>query len=293
MQDAVATLRRFNLAWSRRTGVLEHSFLGLGRPLAASRLLLEIGRDDDGATVLTLRHRLGLDSGYLSRLLRRLERDGLVTTVPDPDDQRRRLARLTEAGRAELAEIDQRSDALAGGLVAALSPHRQERLADALRTAELLVRAATLELEERPHDDPDVLAAVGRYVAEIEARFTDGFAHPGALVDPGGHYLLATSDGDVVGVGGVRAVTMPDGSTAAEVKRMWVDPTWRGAGLGGRMLEALEELAAGLGHDRVVLDTNRVLAEAVALYERSGYRDVPRYNDNPHADAWYAKDLPH
>ncbi|MCM0620428.1 GNAT family N-acetyltransferase [Nocardioides bruguierae] len=294
MQDDVATLRRFNLAWSQRTGVLEHSFLGLGRPLAASRLLLEVGSSPDGASVLDLRTRLGLDSGYLSRLLRRLEREGLVLTEPDPADQRRRVASLTEDGRRELREIDRRSDALASSLLMPLTESQRARLAEALRTAELLVRAATLEIGEHPHDDPRVLAAVGRYVDEVADRFSDldgGFNSPGALVDPGGRYLLALSDGVVVGVGGIRPTPMPDGSVAAEVKRMWVDPSWRGSGLGRRLLEALEQLAASDGHPAVVLDTNRVLGEALSLYTRTGYVEVPRYNDNPHADAWFRKAL--
>lgn len=78
---------------------------------------------------------------------------------------------------------------------------------------------------------------------------------------------------------------------AGEVERMWVEPTWRGAGLGVRLLGELEAPAARLGHARVVLDTNLVLTEAVGPYERAGYARVERYNDNPHAQAWFARDL--
>ena len=90
-----------------------------------------------------------------------------------------------------------------------------------------------------------------------------------------------------MGVGGVR--TLEPGT--AEIKRMWIDPSWRGAGLGNRLLHALEELAAELGHHRVVLDTNAVLLGAVALYERAGYDRVEPYNDNPYADCFFAKAL--
>src|SRR6201985_970544 len=97
MSDAVETVRRFNRSYTQRIGVLEDSFLGLGMPLGPARLLFEIGTAP--ATTRALRERLGLDSGYLSRLLRRLERDGLVRVAPDPGDRRRRAVSLTDAGR--------------------------------------------------------------------------------------------------------------------------------------------------------------------------------------------------
>ena len=72
---------------------------------------------------------------------------------------------------------------------------------------------------------------------------------------------------------------------------MWVDDAWRGAGLGSRMLRELEALGVRLGHTRVVLDTNRTLVEAIAMYERAGYTPIERYNDNPYAQAWFEKQL--
>ncbi len=81
------------------------------------------------------------------------------------------------------------------------------------------------------------------------------------------------------------------GGGVAEIKRMWVHPDWRGAGLGSRLLRDLEQLAARLGHDVVRLDTNGTLTEAIAMYERAGYRQIDRYNDNPYAEAWFEKRL--
>src|SRR6478735_2089358 len=117
MSSTVATVRQFNRAWTQRVGALDESFLGSGRPLGPSRLLFEIGSMPGGAVVRELRDRLGLDSGYLSRLLRRLEDEGLVTTGADPDDARRRVVRLAAAGRTAWAELEQRSDQLARDLV--------------------------------------------------------------------------------------------------------------------------------------------------------------------------------
>lgn len=141
--------------------------------------------------------------------------------------------------------------------------------------------------------DPVARAAVERYVAELDARFPGGF-DPGdpagdapALSPPGGVFVVARAGAATVGCGGVQALT----AHTAEIKRMWIDPGWRGLGLAKRLLATLEDHARRLGHRRVVLDTNASLREAVALYESSGYEPVERYNDNPYAERWYAKDL--
>ncbi|MBZ5737403.1 GNAT family N-acetyltransferase [Nocardioides mangrovi] len=280
---ATDTLRRFNRTYTQRIGALDESFLGTGRPLALSRLIFEIG--PAGATVRDLRARLDLDSGYLTRMLGRLGDAGLVEVVPDPADRRRRVATLTAAGREAWRDLEARSEDRARALVDPLTERQRARLTDALATADLLVRAATVHLREVPPTDPAALDAAGRYFAELDRRFPRGF-DPGTP-DHTGTFLLATSDGAPVAYGGVQHLSAETG----EVKRMWVDPGWRGAGLGSRMLRELEGLAARLGHRRVVLDTNRTLGEAIAMYGRAGYTEIERYNDNPYAEAWFEKTL--
>ncbi len=287
--STTSVLRRFNRTYTQRIGVLEESFLGTGRPLAVSRLLFEIGATE-GATARDLRERLDLDSGHLSRMLRRLESEGLVATAPDPADQRRRVVRLTDAGRTAREELDQRSEDLALRLLAPLTERQRARLTDALATADLLVRAATVRLREVPPDHPGGREALGRYLAEIDERFPTGYAPGGPVaVEPGSTYVLATSDGEPVAYGGIRPAPAV-GADAIEIKRMWVHPAWRGAGLGSRMLRHLEALAAERGATRVVLDTNAVLGEAIAMYERAGYAQVERYpGSDPHATHFFAK----
>lgn len=287
-----ATLRRFNRTYTQRVGVLDDSYLGLGWPLGASRLIFEIG--ESGTTVRELRDRLDLDSGYLSRLLRRLTRAGVVDVHPDPADRRRRLVALTREGRRVRRELDRRSEEVASSLIAPLTDRQRDRLTEALATADLLVRAATVHLRTVSPRDPAAVAATGHYFAELDARFPDGFDAGGAvdhdaaaMAPPGGVFVVATSDGEPVACGGVQPL---EGGTG-EIKRMWVHADWRGAGLGSRMLRHLETLARDLGHRRVVLDTNGTLVEAIAMYRRAGYQPVQRYNDNPYAQAWFAKDL--
>lgn len=287
--DAVTVLRRFNRSYTQRIGALDESFLGLGLPLGTARVLFEAG---DGAGVQELRERLGLDSGYLSRVLRQLEERGLVEVTPDPVDRRRRTVSPTAEGRRTLATLEERSDAVAERLLGPLTERQRDRLTEALATADLLVRAATVSLDTVDPASPPARDAMGRYFAELDRRFPGGF-DPGPTDDvssmaaPGGTFLLATSDGAPVACGGVQQIAPGIG----EIKRMWVDDAWRGAGLGSRMLRRLEEETRALGHDVVRLDTNRALGEAVAMYGRAGYREIERYNDNPYAEAFFEKEL--
>ena len=285
-----AVLRQFNRTYTQRIGALDESFLGLGLPLGAARLVFEIGAN--GATVRELRSRLGLDSGHLARQLRRLEDGGLVLVAPDPGDRRRRTVRLTAKGRALLRRLDDRSEQLAERLIAPLTARQRRRLTDALATADLLVRAATVDLRRVHPAEPAAATAIQHYFRELDERFPDGFeagqAQDQESMAPGaGAFVVATSDGEPVACGGVQSL----GPRTGEIKRMWVHPGWRGAGLGSRLLRHLEEVAAELGKTEVKLDTNGTLVEAIAMYDRAGYRRIDRYNDNPYAQAWFAKEL--
>jgi len=279
----IEVLRRFNRTYTQRIGALEESFLGLGLPLGSARLVFEIG--SEGAGIRELRERLGLDSGYLSRLLRGLEHQGLVSVAPDDDDRRRRSASLTRRGLALHRRLDERSDDLAGRLLAPLGESQRARLTDALATADLLVRAATVQLREVDPSGALATLAMGHYFDELDARFPGGF-DPGTPSPPE-HFTVATSDGRPVACGGVQQIAPRTG----EVKRMWVDLGWRGAGLGSRLLTHLEEVARTAGHTVVRLDTNGTLIEAIAMYERAGYRQIERYNDNPYAELFFEKRL--
>jgi GNAT superfamily N-acetyltransferase len=134
-----------------------------------------------------------------------------------------------------------------------------------------------------------------KYFDELDSRFVGGFDRTGALGfgavamgPPHGVFLVAVSgDGAVVGCGGVQR----HAGDTAEIKRMWIDLDWRGAGIGRRLLAELETCAAATGYSRVVLDTNSTLKEAIAMYESAGYRLTDRYNDNPYAQRWFSKDL--
>ncbi|MDH3299023.1 MAG: helix-turn-helix domain-containing GNAT family N-acetyltransferase [Acidimicrobiia bacterium] len=290
MTGAVDVLRGFNRRFTQRIGVLEDRFLGLDRPLASSRLLWEIGLD--GRAVGDIRQTLGVDSAYLSRLLRQLESEGLVVTEPVPTDGRRRRATLTESGRREWQELDRRSQVLAETLIAPLGVGQRQRLAEALITADRLLSAAAVTIEPVDPADSAAVESLRRYFGELDERFETGFDEADSVTadadfyrPPRGAFLLAHHGDDAVACGAVHRLT-PD---IAEIKRMWVNPDWRGIGLGRRILERLEQEGRSLGCTVVRLDTNSVLTEAIAMYRSAGYEPIDRYNDNPFAKCWFEK----
>src|SRR5215470_9955180 len=130
-ETLIERVRSFNRVVTQRVGALQEEYLARSRPLGASRVLWEIGA---GTEVRAIRARLDLDSGYLSRLLRMLEADGLVTVEPEPADRRARRVRLTPAGARERAELDRRSDDLARSLLDPLSTAQRTRLVEAMDT---------------------------------------------------------------------------------------------------------------------------------------------------------------
>lgn len=153
---------------------------------------------------------------------------------------------------------------------------------------------SAVALEEVDARSEDARAAMSAYFAELDQRFPGGFDPGDALDDgasglaaPSGTFLVARRSGRVVACGGVRTIDAGVG----EIKRMWVAGDERGRGVGRRLLGELEDRCRALGHHTVRLDTNGVLLEAVALYERAGYAEVDRYNDNPHAERFFEKRL--
>jgi DNA-binding MarR family transcriptional regulator/GNAT superfamily N-acetyltransferase len=255
-------------------------------------VLWEIG--EDGCDVRALRARLGLDSGYLSRLLRSLGEAGLVTVTPSAGDRRVRTARLTRKGRAERDLLDRRSDELARSFLEPLSERDRERLVAAMGEVERLLTAGLVRFDVVDPLQRDAQFCLGEYVAELGRRFDTGFdpalsisAEADELRPPAGLFVVARLHADPVGCGALKF----HGRRPAELKRMWVAPSARGLGLGRRLLAELERLAAGHGVRTIHLETNGSLTEAIALYRSAGYVEVDPFNDEPYAHHWFEKRL--
>lgn len=288
----VAQVRSFNRTVTQRVGALNDEFLSRDRPLGQARLLWEIG--PDGSDVRSLRSRLDLDSGYLSRLLRTLESDGLIVVEQNGTDGRVRTARLTARGSAERALLDRRSDDAATAILQPLSAQQRVRLITAMTEVERLLVASAVHVAPCAPGHPDARACLRAYFDELSRRFAAGFdparsisADDRELTPPAGLLLVATLHGEPIGCG---ALKFHD-DAPTELKRMWVSPTVRGLGLGRRLLTELEANAASHGARAVRLETNHALAEAIALYRSAGYREVAPFNDEPYAHHWFEKVL--
>src|SRR5690348_310850 len=291
-QADVQLVRAFNRTITQRLGVLSEKYLGRDRPYVESRLLFEIGTK--GTTVRELRGRLGMDSGFLSRLLRGLERKGLATTRPSAADGRVRIISLSRSGLSELSRINTLSDELARSMLAPLGGEQATRLLKAMSEVERLLRASGIEIAQEDPASDDAERCLARYFAEIDARFDGGFdrtrggaAELDDFVPPRGCLLLARLHSEPVGCGALR--TFEPG--VGEIKRMWISPEVRGLGVGRRLLAELERVAKKRRMRAIRLDTNASLAEALHLYRSAGYREIGRFNDNPYAHHWFEKTL--
>jgi DNA-binding MarR family transcriptional regulator/GNAT superfamily N-acetyltransferase len=290
--EEIRRVREFNRTVTQRIGVLNDEYLAQGRPLGASRVLWEIG--ERGIDVRTIRARLGLDSGYLSRLLRNLEAEGLITVKPGATDQRVRVVRLTKAGGLERAELDRRSDELAASLLASLDEARSRQLLEAMATVERLLTAGLVEFQVEDPTGPAAQYCLQSYFDELTQRFDNGFdpslGHAGDVTvfgTPTGLFLIAYLRGTPIGCGGLKF----HDDQPADLKRMWVADSARGLGVGRRLLIELEQRASEGGARVVRLETNNALTEAINLYRTTGYTEIPSFNDEPYAHHWFEKHL--
>jgi DNA-binding MarR family transcriptional regulator/GNAT superfamily N-acetyltransferase len=293
MENAhVRQVRRFNRMVTQRVGALEESYLRRGRPLGEARLIFEIGAG--GADIGFLRDRLRLDSGYLSRLLRSLEAQGLVKVGRNDADGRLRRAELTPKGRAELMAYDELSDALAQSMLTPLADGERARLVAAMAEVERLLAAMTIEIGIEPPASADARWCLAEYFRELAERFETGFdpakSNPAAdqeMTPPAGCFVVARLAGRPVGCGALKCKS----KTIGEIKRMWTAPETRSQGVARRVLDRLETEARAFGLKRLRLETNRMLKEAQGLYRRQGYEEVAPFNDEPYAHHWFEKRL--
>ncbi|MFY0596699.1 MAG: MarR family transcriptional regulator [Cognatishimia sp.] len=287
----IQRIRRFNRAVTAKLGVLDSSFLGRGRPLGVARVIHAIGHF--GSDIGMIRTQLGLDKAVLSRMLKGLEAEGLITFRSDTQDARKRHADLTDKGRTEFNAYDALSDDHASALLAGRP--QAEQLLSAM---DLIASAFTRDHVKVTLMDPRAaqsITCLESYYAELEARFERGFdvslsRDPEAtnMMTPLGAFYVAMSDGVPLGCCGLKGV----GTEVAEIKRLWVSPAARGMGLAQRLLTECEVAARELGITTLRLDTNSALPEAEQLYRKTGWTQIERFNDDPYPDLFFEKPVP-
>jgi DNA-binding MarR family transcriptional regulator/GNAT superfamily N-acetyltransferase len=289
--DELARVRSFNRTVVSRIGALNEGYLGRKRSLAACRVLFEVGAD--GLEIRALRERLGLDSGYTSRLLRSLEAEQLIAIAKMKADRRARVVRLTAAGCRELAVLNRLSDSAAAQLLEPLSSEQREALMTAMAAVENLLLAGAVRITVESATGPAASRCLSQYFRELETRFEDGFdAAYGfsqvaeTLTPPAGYFLVASLNGLAIGCGGLWCH-----ADHGEIKRMWVAPEHRRLGVGRRILQHIEALARERGLPLIRLSTNKSLTQAQSMYRRCGYHEVRAFDAERYAHHWFEKKL--
>jgi len=285
----VAAVRRFNRFYTKHIGVLREGYVESPFSLTEVRVLYEIAHQD-GPTAAELTRELGLDSGYLSRILRSFEQRELIEKTRSESDARQAHLRLTEAGRTAFAGLDGRADDEIAALVGQVAQDDWRRLTDAMRTIERVL-AATAEPKRsyllRTHQPGDIGWVVFRHgvlyareygwderfealVAQIVAEFVQNF-------DPRRERCwIAEQDGERVG--SVFLVRKSD--TVAKLRLLLVEPKARGLGIGHRLVDECIRFARQAHYRQITLWTNGVLHAARRIYEAAGFRLV---SEEPHA----------
>jgi len=287
----IESFRQFNRFYTQTIGVLTDQYLGQARPLGEARLLFEIGAT--GADVRDIRARLDLDAGYLSRMLRSLETDGLIVVRPHPDDNRVRIAELTTAGQQEVAEQNERAGSAVASILQPLGRTERAEVIAAMQTVRRRLRLAGISVGVVDSLSPVARQCLDAYADELDSRFPGGFDRAD-LVPPAqargrrGAFVVARERAEPVGCGVMRTME-PD---VGEIRHVWVAPSARRIGLGRRLLAELERQALARDLNVVRLDTHRVLTEAIAMYLASGYAEIPSYSEHAYADFWFEKRLP-
>jgi DNA-binding MarR family transcriptional regulator/GNAT superfamily N-acetyltransferase len=288
--EQVAAIREFNRFYTARIGLLRRRHLDGEFSLTEARVLYEISAMP-GTTALALRGVLGLDAGYLSRVLASLTRSRLVRQTTSKQDGRERLLTLTMSGERAVARMDEQSAAEMRAMLATLGASERKELVAALgRAREILSRKQEPEVRivRLTRATKEAAQILEEYYEAVHVVQRD---RPGALQkmidEPASGMWLAYLGDEVVGCVVLRRL----GSVkrASECKRLYVKPVARGRGIADKLLNAQEEYARSQGVEWIYLDSYDDLKAAIALYERRGYERCERYNTNPQATLFMRK----
>jgi DNA-binding MarR family transcriptional regulator/GNAT superfamily N-acetyltransferase len=296
----IAAVRRFNRFYTQRIGVLQDGWGDSPFSLAQARVLYELTRRPQ-ATASEIAGDLGLDAGYLSRILRGFRARGLVATEKSQADARQTLLSLTARGRKAFAPLEAYSQTEVAGLLGALAPAEQVRLVAAMQTVEGLVAGAAPDARPyvlRTHQPGDMGWIVSRHgalyaqeygwdarlealCAEIVAAFVRNF-------DPARERCwIAERDGENVGT----VMLVKEAAEVARLRLLLVDPKARGLGLGARLVEECIRFARHARYRKMTLWTHSVLTAARRIYEQAGFTLVHEWMHDDfgktlHAETW-------
>ena len=281
----VAAVRRFNRFYTRQIGLLQDGYLKSPFSLSEVRVLYELAHRER-PTATELGRDLGLDAGYLSRILRGFQKRGLLKRAPSEDDARQSHLSLTQRGQAAFAPLNTRSHEDIGAMLGALPATEQARLVQAMHAIEGILGAQPEKRVPyllRPHRPGDMGWVVHRHgaiyaqeygwderfealVARIAAKFIERY-------DPKRERCwIAERDGEIVG----SVFLVKHSKTVAQLRLMLVEPKARGLGIGARLVDECVRFARENGYRKITLWTNSVLVTARHIYKKAGFRLVQK-----------------
>jgi DNA-binding MarR family transcriptional regulator/GNAT superfamily N-acetyltransferase len=288
LPEHVESVRCFNRFYTRQIGVLNEHLLKSPFSLAEGRIIYELAQREK-ATATELRGELGLDAGYLSRLLADFKRRGLIARKPSEADGRQNLIRLTEKGQKAFAQLNAQSHNQIEAMLGRLSQSDQKSLIEAMRTIEELLGARPEQKAPyiiRPHQPGDMGWVAHRHgilynqeygwdeqfealVSEIAARFIRNY-------DPKRERCwIAERDGEIVG----SVFLVKKSKTVAQLRLLLVEPSARGMGIGKRLVDECVRFARRTGYKKIILWTQSVLGAARHIYQEAGFQLV---HEGPH-----------
>jgi DNA-binding MarR family transcriptional regulator/N-acetylglutamate synthase-like GNAT family acetyltransferase len=285
----VDAVRRFNRFYTQRIGILRPRLYGSQWSLAEVRVLYELAHAAEAMTATAIARSLGLDAGYLSRILRRFETRRLVGKRASTTDGRQSLLSLTPRGRKVFAPLNARSHREVAAMLGALSATEQRHLLSAMATIERLLGdrpAPQVPYLLRSHQPGDMGWIIHRHGAlyaqeygwdeRFEALVAEIAAHFIQRLDPGCERCwIAERDGTIVG----SVFLVKKSKTVAQLRLLLVEPMARGLGIGNRLVSECVRFARQAGYRKIVLWTNSVLHAARHIYEETGFRLV---HQEPH-----------
>lgn len=282
-EQRVAAVRRFNRFYTKQIGILREGYLESPFSLTEVRVLYEVAHHEETAA-RELSKELGLDAGYLSRILRGFKKRGLISAQPSKTDGRQRVLRLTDRGQSAFATLNSRSHSDIGTLLDSLAPANQERVVKAMQAIEELLGSPPerrVPYLLRPHQPGDMGWVVSRHgtlyaeeygwdeqfealVASIVAKFIQQY-------DPKRERCwIAEVDGENVG----SVFLVKDSEKVGRLRLLLVEPKARGMGVGTRLVDECVRFGRRVGYQKITLWTNDVLHAARRIYEVAGFRLV-------------------
>ena len=293
--DPVETIRRFNRLYTRHIGVLQEHLLQSRFSLTEVRVLYEIAHRDQ-VTAKDLRHDLGLDRGYVSRMLQSFEQHGWITTAPSPDDRRRQFLSLTPKGHEVFDPLERRSSDEVAAMLAHLSPAQQTKMLAGIRDIESALAPVSSPRDYilRQHHPGDMGWVVQRHgelywqeyqyderfealVAGIVAEFIQN------LDSLRERCWIAEKDGERVG----SIFLVKKSASVAKLRLLLVEPSARGLGIGKKLVEECIRFARDAGYKKILLWTQSELTAARSIYEHAGFKVVAKEKH----DSWGRENL--